>query len=141
MAEGRRKEQQCKNQPTKPNQGTRFTKHIPAGGAAATPPTEPPSVSDMVIEDLTPTFSRSERFEELLRELDQAINAVDIFKGEDKESSKQQTQSMGLKEFNPTSANTQSSSQGPQSREKAQTTKGMGSSHTGPYVSPQKAST
>ena len=109
MAEGRRKEQQCKNQPTKPNQGTRFTKHIPAGGAAATPPTEPPSVSDMVIEDLTPTFSRSERFEELLRELDQAINAVDIFKGEDKESSKQQTRSMGLKEFNPTSANTQSS--------------------------------
>ena len=26
-------------------------------------------------------------------------------------------------------------------REKAQTTKGMGSSHTGPYVCPQKAST
>lgn len=116
-------------------------KHIPAGGAAVTPPTEPPSISDMVIEDLMRTFSRSERFEEQLRELDQAINAVDIFKGEDKESSKRQTQSMGLKEFNPTNANTQSSYQGPQSREKAQTTKGMGSSHTGPYVSPQKAST
>jgi len=101
---------------------------------------EPPSVSNMVIEDLMPTFSGSERFEEQLRELDQAINAVDIFKGEEKGSSKWQTQSKGLKEFNPTNANTQPAYQGPQSREKAQTTKGMGSSHTGPYVCHQKAS-
>ena len=103
-AEERRKEQPDNHQPTKLNQGSRFKKHFPAGGAAATPPTEPPSVSDMVIEDLTPTLSRSERFEEQLREIDQAINAVDIFKGENNESLKRQTQSKGLQDFNPISA-------------------------------------
>nr|POE72629.1 hypothetical protein CFP56_10745 [Quercus suber] len=139
-AEGRRREQPCNDQPTKPNKGIRVTKPNPDGGAVASPTTEPPSVSDMVIEDLTPNFSQSERFEEQLRELDQAINAVDILKGDDKELSKRQTQSMGSKEFSTTSANTQPSKQGPQTGEIAHANKKMGSSLNGPYVYSKKVS-